>query len=248
MTELITTAMRLSTTNKAVVRRLVLVVLCLHAGPAAASFLPSVTGGNIGINSASPRGRLDVDGGLYAGSIWVDGYIYGDGSRLSGISAGMSGSLTGARVPVASGAIALIDSAIYFTSGNTGIGSATPRSALDVAGKTSLREVVYVPPATVTVSDGSGIPSVASTLIKIVSSGGDVTVTADPQISITGAVDGQELIVVGTSDTDRVRFVNGRGLFLQGAVAFTMGNGAKLRLIYMAADNVWSEVSRVAAQ
>jgi hypothetical protein len=154
--------------------------LALDAG---ASFLPTAVGGNIGINSTAPRGRLDVEGTIYGSTLYVDG-------------------------------------------------------------TSSLNKVVLVPTATQTIAAGSGVTSVPSTLIRIVSSGGAVTVTADPPITTTGVSDGQELVLMGTSNTDTVKFTNGSSLSLSQGVSFTMGAGARLRLIYSAADAAWMELSR----
>ena len=127
----------------------------LLSSPALASFLPTAVNGNIGINSASPRGKLDVDGALYATSLWIDTTIYGDGSHLTGM---ISGTLSSGKVPVASGTSSLVDSAIYGSAGNVGVGSASPRSALDVNGTASLRTVVLVPTAaTQTITAGGGV-------------------------------------------------------------------------------------------
>jgi hypothetical protein len=103
-------------------------------------------GGSIGIGTAEPIANLHVGGGssavpnampvtgsdLYVkGNIELDGQIYGDGSRLTNLPAGISG-LTATRVPVASGPTTIIDSGIYYVDNNVGIGTAAPAAFLDV--------------------------------------------------------------------------------------------------------------------
>ena len=82
--------------------------------------------------------------------------------------------------------------------------------------------------------------------MRIVSSGGAVVVGSGgpSQITLTGIADGQELILYGTSDTDSVEFHNGDGLGLYGGVSFILKNRFRLRLIFDATSNIWSELSR----
>ena len=105
--------------------------------------------GNIGINSTGPRALLEVGnaasvtagsnaGAIIKNDLVVDGKIYGDGSKLTGLASGLSG-LTGAStygtVPRASSATTLVDSNInQDASGNVGIGSTVPRAKLEVDG------------------------------------------------------------------------------------------------------------------
>ena len=70
-------------------------------------------------------------------------------------------------------------------------------------------------------------------------SGGPVTVTANPQIA-AGSVVGQEIIVIGRSDTNTIRMTNGNGLELNGAV--NLAAAEALSLIWD--GTVWTETSR----
>jgi hypothetical protein len=103
--------------------------------------------------------------------------------------------------------------------------------------------LVLVPPASaLSVVAGTGVTPVANSFIRLVGNAGAVTVTANP--AIAAGSDGQELVLLGTSDTNTVTFSNGNGLSLASGVSFTMGAGDTLRLIYDAANSVWRELSR----
>ena len=73
----------------------------------------------------------------------------------------------------------------------------------------------------------------------VVSSGGAVTVTSNPQIQ-AGSTVGQELILEGTSDTDYPIFNDGSGLALNGALQ--LKNEKKAYLVWNGIK--WSEISR----
>jgi hypothetical protein len=73
----------------------------------------------------------------------------------------------------------------------------------------------------------------------VVSQGGPETVTAVPQVAV-GSMVGQELIIMGTDDTDATTFSDGNGLKLNGPV--TLGLGQSCYLAWDGTD--WSEISR----
>lgn len=73
----------------------------------------------------------------------------------------------------------------------------------------------------------------------VISSGGAVTVTANPQVS-AGTVVGQELIIEGTSDTDYPVLSHGNGLNLNGSI--DLKNRKKIFLLWNGVD--WSEMAR----
>lgn len=73
----------------------------------------------------------------------------------------------------------------------------------------------------------------------VVSSGGAVTVTANPQIS-AGTVLGQEMILTGTSDTNYPILNDGTGLALNGSMS--LKNNSTIYLFWNGV--VWAEISR----
>jgi hypothetical protein len=94
-------------------------------------------------------------------------------------------------------------------------------------------------PVIVTAAGGITANPVSGQIIFVASNGGDVLVTADPQIS-AGQAAGQELVLVGTSDTDFIRLSDGRGLSLNGEISL----GVNSAIILAWDGQVWMEVSR----
>lgn len=88
--------------------------------------------------------------------------------------------------------------------------------------------------------DGTTTIPLTSLYIGVESNNGDVTITADPQIA-AGAISGDILTMIGTSNTKKIIFEDGRGLSMSTAV--TVGEGDILTLKWDAVDNVWEMVS-----
>ena len=78
--------------------------------------------------------------------------------------------------------------------------------------------------------------------MRIVSDGGAVDITANPQI-VTGT-DGYRLTLVGTSNTDTVQIDHGTGVSLSGEVSIVLTEGDKLTLVYNDSSSSWAETSR----
>lgn len=91
---------------------------------------------------------------------------------------------------------------------------------------------------------GTTIPFTAGTKrIKkyIQGSGGAVTVTANPRIQ-AGTIDGQELMLVGCSDTNTVTLDTGNGLIKNGIDV--MGDNSVTVYNWDAGQSLWIEISR----
>lgn len=71
------------------------------------------------------------------------------------------------------------------------------------------------------------------------SSGGEVTVAVSPQIPV-GALVGAELLLTGVNDVDYMKFVDGSGLLLNGAVLLKSGQS----ILLFWTGSVWKEISR----
>lgn len=94
------------------------------------------------------------------------------------------------------------------------------------------------------VTAGTSIPFVAGTKrIKkyVQGSGGAVTVTANPRIQ-AGTIDGQELMLVGCSDTNTVSLDDGNGLKKNGQDV--MGDNSVTVYNWDASQSLWVEISR----
>ena len=90
-----------------------------------------LTGGNVGINSASPANSLDINGGLtvtstlQVGTIVINGTLQGNGNTVSQTTQ------WGGTSP------------IYYTAGNVGIGTKAPTQTLDIYGSSYHTGAMY---------------------------------------------------------------------------------------------------------
>jgi hypothetical protein len=127
-----------------------------------------------------------------------------------------------------------------FVNGNTvSVGATQGNATLNVDGNFAL-----IGTATQLVTAISGITANRS-YVRIAGNAGAVTITANPQITVSGTVqDGQLLILKGTSNVNTVTIVEGNGVSLESGVNFTMGSKDILQLIYDSADSEWIEISR----
>jgi hypothetical protein len=223
----------------------------------------------VGIGAPNLMPVADGNDVYIAGNLELDGRIYGDAGGLTNVPGSIS-SLTDNYIPRANGATAIENSIIYDSGTNIGIGTSVPVALLQVGVNPTITtgsspaaavkgnlmvdgniyttdavisgKTVLTPPAVFSVTAGTGINSVSSTFLRIAGNGGAVNITADPQI-VAGTA-GQRLVLMGTSNANTVRFDDGTGLSLAGAVFFTMGNTDILELIYDAGSATWVEIGR----
>lgn len=78
-------------------------------------------------------------------------------------------------------------------------------------------------------------------VMRVVGSGGPVTVVADPAI-VTGGLSGDVLTLVGTATARPIKFVGGTYLQLQGGAAMVLGQDDCLTISFD--GTVWREASR----
>jgi hypothetical protein len=126
-------------------------------------------------------------------------------------------------------------------------GAATGTFAINNAlatmkGLTQAGPIIRTPSATQTITAAGGITTAMlalSHIIRVVGDGGAIDITANPQIA--AGTDGQIIELVGTHDTNTVKFDDGTGLKLVGAASATLGLGDCLNLRYNATGAVWRE-------
>jgi hypothetical protein len=94
-------------------------------------------------------------------------------------------------------------------------------------------------PQEVTAAGGVVTTNDRRQLIFTESDGGAVDITASPQIT-AGTFIGQEIVLVGTSDTDFITLEDGDGLALNGSVS--LRNNQSIQLLWN--DSVWQETAR----
>lgn len=87
----------------------------------------------------------------------------------------------------------------------------------------------------VTITASGGL-TVTHDIMRIVSDGGSVNITANPQIS-PGNRDGQSLKIIGTSDPDQVIFDPGDGLSMSESVI--SGDKDTLAFLWSTDENLW---------
>ncbi len=121
---------------------------------------------------------------------------------------------------------------------NVGLGTYVPKGGLELKGTFIGRPSSTTSTA---ITAGGGV-TVTNTVMRISGSGGAVDITANPQV--VAGIDGQVVMLIGTSDTNTVKFDDATGLQLAGAVSFTMGIGDTLTLMYDGTNSVWSELGR----
>ena len=105
---------------------------------------------------------LYVEGAVYVGTgpTYTDGFIYGNGSQLTGITVGSSilGLTQNSLSKSNAAGTRLVDSAIYDINGNIGIGTKVPNARMEVDG------AVYITSATGNIGIGTWVPKVGLAL------------------------------------------------------------------------------------
>lgn len=86
-----------------------------------------------------------------------------------------------------------------------------------------------------------GVTLTADNVAFVASTGGAVTMIADPQLPST-TVDGATLTIFGTSNTNTLTFVNGSGLSLNGSCVMNANQALTLR--YDLSASLWREQGR----
>ena len=128
--------------------------------------------------------------------------------------------------------------------GNLGVtGRATVTSTFEAMGR-----VNYTPSDTQTITAAGGVTEsmIDKKVILIAGDGAGTTDITPGQQQIFAGSNGQMIILIGTNDSNLVKFDNGDGLQLSAATSFTMGIGDIMQLVYVDAisGGTWVEISR----
>lgn len=97
-----------------------------------------------------------------------------------------------------------------------------------------------------TLAAGDPVP-ITTHVRRVAGSGGAVTLTSTP--TLADGIDGQQIIIVGTNDTNTVTLQDeaqlaNSGLQLAGGADFTLGQYDTIHLVYTSAEDKWMEISR----
>uniref|UniRef100_A0A6M3LW88 Putative tail protein n=1 Tax=viral metagenome TaxID=1070528 RepID=A0A6M3LW88_9ZZZZ len=123
--------------------------------------------------------------------------------------------------------------------GNVGIDNPDPTCSLSVKGTVSYSS------CTIQSLGATSQLTVTDKYMIVQSTGGAVTLASNPQI-IAGTAYGEEVILVGGSDTDTITFIEGNGLELREVTGnCTLGKNDKLYLFYDSINDVWTEILRI---
>jgi len=108
------------------------------------------SGGNIGIGTSAPVAMLHVgatppsgtadlssNSALIKGNLEVDGKIYGDGTGITGITGTITG-LNAGYLSRANASTSIVDSGIYQSGSNMGIGTTVPQAQLEIGTATTM--------------------------------------------------------------------------------------------------------------
>ncbi len=127
--------------------------------------------------------------------------------------------------------------------GNVGIGTAEPNATFTASG------TIAYPPNTLTGASINTADTITVTngIMRVQGSTGAIIVSSTP--SIADGVDGQSVIIQGTSDAEPLTLqdeskLGSSGLQLSSGFNFTLGQGNTLQLIYDGNLDKWFEVSR----
>ncbi len=131
-------------------------------------------------------------------------------------------------------------------SGLTGIAvnNTTINNTTINGGTASLDKLILKPASQTNLTTVNPIQATGS-LIRIQGATGPVDYPVGAtQISVTGVVDGQVIVLKGLSNTNSVTLDDGNGLDLNGGVKFIIGAGDTITLVYDALTGNWIELTR----
>lgn len=143
----------------------------------------------------------------------------------------------------AAGAVAITGGSIAATPISGAAGSFTTLAASTSA---SIAGLLATPPTALQTLAAANLIAVAGTKVRVVGNGGAVVMTSTPTIAL-GTIDGQELLVQGTSDVNTVQLQDDGSLagskLRLGAANRTLGAGDTIRFSWDSTLQFWLETS-----
>jgi hypothetical protein len=195
----------------------------------------AIVGNNLTVTNGITAGSLTAGSISSSGNATISGTIVAVGKATFVSDVAVGGSVyVGNNIVVTNNAT--INGTLTVIGNTTLSGNVSATGNSTVTGSTiygTYSQILTLPTSQI---DASG-----KSIIKISGTGG-VVLTSNPQI-ING-VDGQVLILQGTSDVNWVTLSNGNGLTLEFGIPFKMGAGSVMHLVYDASTTTWKEISR----
>jgi hypothetical protein len=131
--------------------------------------------------------------------------------------------------------------------GALGVNTTAPATGttIDNNGLLRTKGLAFQPVNTGDITAGTGITVAMLAADMRYNGSSAVNITANPQIA--DGIDGQEISIVGLSDSNTLTLSSGNGLKLAYSVYCALGAGDIIRLRYIASLDKWCEVSRTNA-
>lgn len=215
--------------------------------------LGDASGATLGVGNgevAPNDGALTAGDAVFATASGIETQVASDARTSLGL--GTMATQNAGAVNISGGALngtlgATVPATASVTTFNAS-GAVVFSSTLGVAGATTLSGPLFTPSSAIQTLAAGNTISPNARKARVAGSGGAVTLTSTPTIT-NPAADGQDLIIMGTSDVNTITLqdksaLGGSNLNLAGGANVTLGEGDLIHLIWDSTLAGWYELSR----